>query len=136
MGTVPDRHGAPTLHESHGKSRALIFALDHSSPVFTTGNLRPLCSGQLEREVLGGEVVESAAGDTELGASEDQPRPFCHSHSSLPVNRWRFWVLLCWEQRGQGWAQLLCPCWGSGLLSSSIGPPAVQSHDPLCSKHC
>lgn len=45
MGTVP---------KCHGKSEALIFVLDCSSPIFTTGKLQPLCSHLLGREVWGG----------------------------------------------------------------------------------
>jgi hypothetical protein len=44
-----------SLHQCHGKSEALIFVLDCSSPVFITGTFRCLCSHRLEREVLGGD---------------------------------------------------------------------------------
>lgn len=73
MGTVP---------KCHGKSKALIFVLDCSSPIFTTGKLQPLCSHPLGREVGGGggEVAESAAGGIELGACKDQPQALL-SHS-------------------------------------------------------
>ena len=57
IGTEPDSSASlvpPPLHECHGKSEALIFVLDRSSPTFTTGNLQPLCSHQLGREVCEG----------------------------------------------------------------------------------
>lgn len=59
MGTVPGRHGYPPLCECHGKSEALIFVLDCSSPIFIAGNFLgifvPISLGG-RREERGGRV--------------------------------------------------------------------------------
>lgn len=83
------------LCQCHGKSKALIFVLDCSSPIFTTGNFLgifvPISSGG-RREWGGGRRLSQQL-ERELGTSLGQHDPFSlkhrHSHSA-PTNSLHF----------------------------------------------